>query len=1636
MKNNNSSTSQDDSTYLISLDNCLSAQHNDVDNLDPEYLDTGEETGKLDEEIQYLLLDNTYDAENCPLSESDITILLKLLKTKSDQYNQQQDKNTSVLYSVSNSDVEQLFQIINLKQEIINKTINMNKNHRFLIPYCLDNNFHWNLLDIDITTDVKTENTKVICQMWDTDGKAKPLEISLFKKLTNLFGEIESLPNVECTNLKDSYAYLPDLQYNNNCGIVIALFAHYFLYEYSNWEDIDNLISGSTTSDLNLSETEFSNPKFTLRQKVNKLIKENCNQEDKTNYCNLERANINNVTITDFEFNTTKPAHIKIKEKLQSISFENILSLYNSTSNNVDMDAIRELATSIKYTKDNIDFIFKDSLHEELNPIAVNAINKVFTERNSAIDSINSTSNNLPGIIDTRNNIQNIGMQESFENDNQQNISNISPRKSKQAKNNLYSTESGPSFNLTTMKNELAGVIDNSGTILNYEFTEKQSDNIHKVLREMLSKKFLYNHQADAVILAIAANFNKTGFLLADAPGIGKTRTIIALSYLYKVLEEKNTDSLAIICVQNQAQKEFFQREIKVLSESLNKDSISDLKVLTKSEISKDENSDDLSKCLILTIDEVHNFYTQQDIINSLNEKKDTSLKKLMGKINRENTGLVLASATPTHNLEETKLILRLIFPYNKPAKVEQILSAKDDSTLSKNISYLLPPLLSEYGVIVTRMLRDNAYISEGFGYNQQKKYLLEQILTDEIKDKLEEYNKIISEINNIRSQLHTHNKPLIFNLVFFSLVNRLQDDILIRYKIAETRKAREVNKEYRCIICINEYNDRAVITSLKKSLGKNNLSNINLGNLEKYYNDFQLITKKSFDSGQNDVTFNPATIDAKMGIVVLTRKELTGTNKNTLLTNNNPVFRNANFHLELCHIGHARSEVELDQASGRLTRASNADDVEYGKHYSVSQINFARFSSRNHDDQRLHLQSFKNFTTNQGKLQKILEYASNQQQKISEIFGKNVSKDRLLLETMFLQTEHVKKFDLFLTSLERQIQIYEDNILKQERDLIYDDDGIVFITKNNDDSDNKSTNIICDIQASNNFLFIFNMMFESQPNYISDNNKNTFVCWNIRKTRFDKISSLLNPEILHIIAHKFNQNSALSVMDLLQKESTSGINDHSLDTTRGITSNRGNTTFNSINNRHQNQPAHKRKFIQSNSEKQYIPPRSMNKRTKDESEARIRHQENISRNSSINYEDYDHFSTCREYDALMTEYLNSNHNFENCLGNFLVSSGYEKLGKINGITHGGLNIYHYFVKNNNEFGTLKYLKQAEEYRKATQETEYNWLGILTSMNDGHASPYRGWSLLHFAVYESDLESVTYICQEAQQIINLKTKDNFQDNSTALHIAFSTLNEEHNKNKKNKDSNKINVTVNIIKTLLKNGADPQILEKTYRGQNKHITDLCSTDIIQKYFSTEKELVEKLLTRNRDRQAHTARDHGEHSNSDVSSDSESFHNLYILQQAAANILQQGNSLNHLTKELGKANAKEDVLKENSSTRKQEANIGNDYFLHNFRKSIENELEKQKAEQEARKIRIDDLLRRDINTTDTNTYEILTELIDIFISLTPHEKDLKSAVLEKIYSICIEKKPVLFNPYNQKLVDFLRSLCNEDKKRFID
>ena len=86
-----------------------------------------------------------------------------------------------------------------------------------------------------------------------------------------------------------------------------------------------------------------------------------------------------------------------------------------------------------------------------------------------------------------------------------------------------------------------------------------------------------------------------------------------------------------------------------------------------------------------------------------------------------------------------------------------------------------------------------------------------------------------------------------------------------------------------------------------------------------------------------------------------------------------------------------------------------------------------------------------------------------------------------------------------------------------------------------------------------------------------------------------------------------------------------------------------------------------------------------MNKRTKDESEARIRHQENIRRNSSINYEDYDHFSTCREYDALMTEYLNSNHNFENCLGNFLVSSGYEKLGKINGITHGGLNIYHYF---------------------------------------------------------------------------------------------------------------------------------------------------------------------------------------------------------------------------------------------------------------------------------------------------------------------------------------------------------------------
>ena len=52
----------------------------------------------------------------------------------------------------------------------------------------------------------------------------------------------------------------------------------------------------------------------------------------------------------------------------------------------------------------------------------------------------------------------------------------------------------------------------------------------------------------------------------------------------------------------------------------------------------------------------------------------------------------------------------------------------------------------------------------------------------------------------------------------------------------------------------------------------------------------------------------------------------------------------------------------------------------------------------------------------------------------------------------------------------------------------------------------------------------------------------------------------------------------------------------------------------------------------------------------------------------------------------------------------------------------------------------------------------------------------------------------------------------------------------------------------------------------------------------------------------DRQ-HTLLEIMEHSNSDVSSDSESFHNS-ILQQAAANILQQGNSLNH-SKELGKA-----------------------------------------------------------------------------------------------------------------------------------
>ena len=129
-----------------------------------------------------------------------------------------------------------------------------------------------------------------------------------------------------------------------------------------------------------------------------------------------------------------------------------------------------------------------------------------------------------------------------------------------------YNPSKSPSYQITGCINDNGKIQTATEVSYNDEDfrrsigTEKY-EKLKHLLTKLITSNYLCNHQADAVIGSLSASFNTTtqGFILADQPGVGKTRILIAMAIAHAIVHEKPS----LIIVSNQGLKTAMQNDIQ-----------------------------------------------------------------------------------------------------------------------------------------------------------------------------------------------------------------------------------------------------------------------------------------------------------------------------------------------------------------------------------------------------------------------------------------------------------------------------------------------------------------------------------------------------------------------------------------------------------------------------------------------------------------------------------------------------------------------------------------------------------------------------------------------------------------------------------------------------------------------------------------------------------------------------------------------------------------------------------------------------------------------------------------------------------------------------------------------------------------
>ena len=398
-----------------------------------------------------------------------------------------------------------------------------------IVPWCMQSIWHWNVLEIYI------ENLNTIrCRRFDTDGYVYPVDDDTLKIVRDTF--VKTVKQQGCQNLQLSVdtdnlsvntinarqqVYAFSGQQGVNCGLVSALIA-------------EDLRAGRLVSSWNHGLASFqplacyggfytsAMTDLTLRQWAKDFVAQYGDEQQKGSFCCMPTHN----DVAAIMPNQTVSHDLPMFLQRAFTVMADLLSasqLHTMLQNASDM---LQSSTSLD-DKKNLIIAMLQSLSVDASAIAaIQASFSIATDasRDLSFPSLSlAASSSAPG------------------------VATVNQYRAKTSDNHVcglddhyycvYRSDAGPASLLTGITMPVTKIYQ-SRAMQSQQYSLVLSDQVQSCLRPLLcallqpsstsAQPYLQSHQADAVLMGIDAYFRGYGFLLADQPGMGKTRTLIA----------------------------------------------------------------------------------------------------------------------------------------------------------------------------------------------------------------------------------------------------------------------------------------------------------------------------------------------------------------------------------------------------------------------------------------------------------------------------------------------------------------------------------------------------------------------------------------------------------------------------------------------------------------------------------------------------------------------------------------------------------------------------------------------------------------------------------------------------------------------------------------------------------------------------------------------------------------------------------------------------------------------------------------------------------------------------------------------------------------------------------------------------